>query len=141
MKNAITLFLFLIFFLSIKAQPDKRGTIVIKKSTCLDLELYFFGLYSDTLTISEVNKANGFIINVRDCMENHQMEIQSYDLSINQSASIHYTKPCDVSYTLKKISNETTIAISNCFVKFTTPKESDKMITIATKTFYIIANK
>lgn len=141
MKNVITFFLFIVTFLNINAQPNKKGTIVIKKSTCLDLELYFFGSYSDTLTISEINKARCFTINVRDCMEDHQMEIQSYDLSINQSASVHYSKPCAWLSTFEKVSNEGAINVSNCVVKYTTPNESDKMIVIPTKAFYIIANK
>src|ERR1035437_7356287 len=106
----LTVFLLLIT-ISVNAQTGKRGTVVIKKSDCLDLDVGFRSPLKDTLTISELNKQIGFFIGVKsNCSGDHKFPIQSFDMSINQLPPIHFTGP-GPDNVLKNIKKEGTITV------------------------------
>ncbi len=138
----IILFHFLLFtFFFMNAQTDKRGTIVVKKYNCLDLEVCLKWELDDTLTISQINKVEGLSAKLKSkCNEDHHWSVLSYDISIDKSKPIHYVNNY-VNNLFKKINKTGTITIRNIIVKYSTFAQSDKLIPIPDRTFFIIEDK
>ncbi|MCE3279288.1 MAG: hypothetical protein K0S44_1479 [Bacteroidetes bacterium] len=137
--KAVFGFLFFLYNVSNAfSQTDSTGTFNVRKSNCQNFNLKLaFTKSRDTITVLEVNKSFGFRLELMDCKENLIATIESYDITVNNQAPLHFTKTVVPHYTFK-VRNEGILKVTNCIVKIDKPDRKQKRIVLPEATFYIV---
>lgn len=142
MKRLLTI-LFLLTGIACYPQQGnpRKGTIKVAGSRCDSVYIVIptaKGLKNGTLTYSELQSASGFVLELKDCLEDRKLSISSYEIAINGGKKQVRYNPAYNFRSIPASAQPFTITVSNCVITVTKYMEEPKTLLIPYAEFTVL---